>query len=168
MAKSGPATQPKRPRRKYRRRPSRLLEEYKKRSNKVSWLETHLWHAKRSGFNIIIVFFSSRRFQLFLPCRFHMTIKWGYRLPERSCARSHRFCYRSVAEHCLLMVLILNFDDHTCFNYFIFLRTYHTYVVLKFKVPRMRSFMVLSHSVIPKTAQLLALLPFLKVIVKEE
>jgi ribonuclease P/MRP protein subunit POP1 len=62
MAKSGPATQPKRPRRKYRRRPSRLLEEYKKRSNKVSWLETHLWHAKRSGFNIIIVFFSSRRF----------------------------------------------------------------------------------------------------------
>ena len=97
-----------------------------------------------------------------------MTIKWGYRLPERSCARSHRFCYRSVAEHCLLMVLILNFDDHTCFNYFIFLRTYHTYVVLKFKVPRMRSFMVLSHSVIPKTAQLLARLPFLKVIVKEE
>ncbi|EFX87431.1 hypothetical protein DAPPUDRAFT_312280 [Daphnia pulex] len=81
MAKSGPATQPKRPRRKYRRRPSRLLEEYKKRSSKVSWLETHLWHAKR----------------------FHMVIKWGYRLPERSCARSHRFCYRSVAQHCLLM-----------------------------------------------------------------
>nr|SVE75178.1 EOG090X07PD [Daphnia dolichocephala] len=81
MAKSGPATQPKRPRRKYRRRPSRLLEEYKKRSSKISWLETHLWHAKR----------------------FHMTVKWGYRLPERSCARSHRFCYRSVANHCLLM-----------------------------------------------------------------
>jgi len=49
MAKSGPAAQPKRPRRKYRRRPSRLLEEYKKRSSKVSWLETHLWHAKRLG-----------------------------------------------------------------------------------------------------------------------
>jgi len=35
-----------------------------------------------------------------------MIIKWGYRLPERSCARSHRFCYRSVAQHCLLMVSI--------------------------------------------------------------
>nr|SVE90563.1 EOG090X07PD [Daphnia sinensis] len=81
MAKSGPALKPKRPRRKYRRRPSRLLEEYKKRSSKISWLETHLWHAKR----------------------FHMTVKWGYRLPEKSCARGHRFCYRSVAEHCLLM-----------------------------------------------------------------
>nr|SVE86177.1 EOG090X07PD [Daphnia similis]SVE86805.1 EOG090X07PD [Daphnia similis]SVE88058.1 EOG090X07PD [Daphnia similis] len=81
MAKSGPALKPKRPRRKYRRRPSRLLEEYKRRSSKISWLETHLWHAKR----------------------FHMTVKWGYRLPEKSCARGHRFCYRSVAEHCLLM-----------------------------------------------------------------
>ncbi|XP_057380141.1 ribonucleases P/MRP protein subunit POP1-like [Daphnia carinata] len=81
MAKSGPALKPKRPRRKYRRRPSRLLEEYKKRSNKISWLETHLWHAKR----------------------FHMTAKWGYRLPEKSCARGHRFCYRSVAEHCILL-----------------------------------------------------------------
>nr|SVE73609.1 EOG090X07PD [Daphnia atkinsoni] len=81
MAKSGPASQPKRPRRKYRRRPSRLLEEYKKRSSKISWLETHIWHAKR----------------------FHMTAKWGYRLPQKSCARSHRFYYRSVAEHCLLV-----------------------------------------------------------------
>nr|SVE83122.1 EOG090X07PD [Daphnia magna] len=81
MAKSGPALKPKRPRRKYRRRPSRLLEEYKKRSSKMSWLETHLWHAKR----------------------FHMTAKWGYRLPEKSCARGHRFCHRSVAEHCLLV-----------------------------------------------------------------
>nr|CAG4651053.1 EOG090X07PD [Simocephalus serrulatus]SVE94291.1 EOG090X07PD [Simocephalus serrulatus] len=81
MAKSGPALQPKRPRRKYRRRPSRLLEEYKRRSNNNTWLETHIWHAKR----------------------FHMTVKWGYRLPEQSCARSHRFCYRSVAHHCILM-----------------------------------------------------------------
>nr|SVE79543.1 EOG090X07PD [Daphnia magna] len=81
MAKSGPALKPIRPRRKYRRRPSRLLEEYKKRSSKMSWLETHLWHAKR----------------------FHMTAKWGYRLPEKSCARGHRFCHRSVAEHCLLV-----------------------------------------------------------------
>nr|CAG4637086.1 EOG090X07PD [Ceriodaphnia reticulata]SVE72989.1 EOG090X07PD [Ceriodaphnia reticulata] len=81
MAKSGRTVQPKRPRRKYRRRPSRLFEEYQRRASQSSWLETHLWHAKR----------------------FHMTVKWGYRLPERSCARSHRFCYRSVAHHCLLM-----------------------------------------------------------------
>nr|SVE77657.1 EOG090X07PD [Daphnia lumholtzi] len=81
MTKSGFALKPKRPRRKYRRRPSRLHEEYKKRSSKILWLETHLWHAKR----------------------FHMTVKWGYRLPENSCARGHRFCYRSVAEHCLIM-----------------------------------------------------------------
>nr|CAG4643273.1 EOG090X07PD [Ilyocryptus agilis] len=83
MGKSGQLvmSKPKRPRRKFRRRPSRLLEEYKKRSNNFTWLETHIWHAKR----------------------FHMTIKWGYHLPDRSCARSHRFCYRSLSNHCMLL-----------------------------------------------------------------
>ena len=31
-----------------------------------------------------------------------MTLKFGYHLPERSCARSHQFCYRSVAQHLIL------------------------------------------------------------------
>ena len=47
MAKSGPTVQPKRPRRKYRRRPSRLYEEYQRRASQTCWLETHIWHAKR-------------------------------------------------------------------------------------------------------------------------
>lgn len=82
MTKSGNApAKPKRPRRKYRRRPGRLLEEYKKRSSQTTWLETHIWHAKR----------------------FHMTVKFGYHLPERSCARSHRFCHRAVAQHSILL-----------------------------------------------------------------
>ena len=39
---------PKRPSRRYRRRPSNLLEEYNRRQRKGSvWLETHIWHAKR-------------------------------------------------------------------------------------------------------------------------
>ncbi|XP_036326858.1 ribonucleases P/MRP protein subunit POP1, partial [Rhagoletis pomonella] len=44
------------------------------------WLETHIWHAKR----------------------FHMVERWGYRLPQSSCDKTYRACYRASAEHCLL------------------------------------------------------------------
>nr|CAG4638512.1 EOG090X07PD [Cyclestheria hislopi] len=80
MEKSGIATDLKRPRRKYRRRPSNLLKEYTKRSQKNVWLETHIWHAKR----------------------FHMCTLWNFRLPKRSCSRSFRFCYRASVQNCLL------------------------------------------------------------------
>jgi ribonuclease P/MRP protein subunit POP1 len=38
---------PKKPSRKYRRRPSNLLQEYNRRQREHKWLETHIWHAKR-------------------------------------------------------------------------------------------------------------------------
>nr|CAG4640936.1 EOG090X07PD [Eulimnadia texana] len=46
--KSGGHAETKRPSRKYRRRPSRLAENYKERAKGNSWLETHIWHAKRN------------------------------------------------------------------------------------------------------------------------
>ena len=78
---------PKRPSRKYRRRPSNLLKEYSRRSRQVKWLETHLWHAKR----------------------FHMTPPgscdkggWGYRLPQHPNDKGARAAYRAVAHKCLM------------------------------------------------------------------
>ncbi len=110
-----------------------------------------------------------RTFYYFLPFRFHMVIKWGHRLPERSCARSHRFCYRSVAQHCLLMVSIQNINDLHNYSLPLFVqRTYRTCVALKFKVHRMRSFEALSLSVILKLAQRLVRLLSLMALVKEE
>lgn len=76
LMKSGMPPKQKRPSRKHRRRPRNLLN--RQRTNK--WLETHIWHAKR----------------------FHMTERWGYRLPESSCDRAFRSCYRATAHHCLL------------------------------------------------------------------
>ncbi|XP_063931063.1 ribonucleases P/MRP protein subunit POP1 isoform X2 [Zophobas morio] len=81
MKKSGMPTKQKRPSRKYRRRPRNLTEEYTRRSNKrYKWLYTHIWHAKR----------------------FHMTEKWGYKLPHRPCDKAFRACYRAMSQHCLL------------------------------------------------------------------
>ncbi|CAB4067628.1 POP1 [Lepeophtheirus salmonis] len=41
-------SKPKRPHRRFRRRPTQLLSEYNRRqSNSGIWLETHIWHAKR-------------------------------------------------------------------------------------------------------------------------
>jgi ribonuclease P/MRP protein subunit POP1 len=48
--------------RKKKRRPRFALEEHKQRSEKVCWLETHIWHAKRFkmrnlwGFKIVFEF----------------------------------------------------------------------------------------------------------------
>lgn len=80
MKKSGMPTKKKRPSRKYRRRPSNLRKEYARRQMKVSWMETHIWHAKR----------------------FHMTKKWGYKIPWAPCDKSYRACYRAAAKHCLI------------------------------------------------------------------
>lgn len=76
LTKSGMPPKQKPPSRKHRRRPKNLLN--RQRTHK--WLETHIWHAKR----------------------FHMTERWGYRLPDRPCDKSFRACYRATANHCLI------------------------------------------------------------------
>ncbi|XP_025830511.1 ribonucleases P/MRP protein subunit POP1 isoform X2 [Agrilus planipennis] len=80
MSKSGLSATPKKITRKHRRRPRNLQDEYMRRQRKISWLETHIWHAKR----------------------FHMVNRWGYRLPEQPCDKVFRACYRAIAHHCLL------------------------------------------------------------------
>jgi len=70
----------KRPSRKFRRRPSNLLEEYNRRQNKHFWLETHIWHAKR----------------------FHMSDKWGYKIAQFPNDKCWRACYRATKSSCLM------------------------------------------------------------------
>ena len=82
LRKSGLPLEPKRPSRKFRRRPGNLLLEYNRRQKRYIWLETHLWHAKR----------------------FHMIEKWGYKLADFPNDKSFRACYRAMANHCLLQV----------------------------------------------------------------
>ncbi|XP_037084915.1 ribonucleases P/MRP protein subunit POP1-like [Pollicipes pollicipes] len=79
-ASSRPMSQPKRPSRRHRRRPSQLLQEYNRRQREHVWLETHIWHARR----------------------FHMVRRWGYRLPERATDKGFRAAYRATAHHCLV------------------------------------------------------------------
>lgn len=80
MSKSGTPAKTKRPSRKYRRKPSNILESYNLRQRSNVWLETHIWHAKR----------------------FHMTTKWGYKLAESSCDKTFRSSYRATTKHCLI------------------------------------------------------------------
>lgn len=42
-----PAKTPSVPKRRERRRPSRMLKEHERRQRNQIWLETHIWHAKR-------------------------------------------------------------------------------------------------------------------------
>lgn len=81
MAKSGPNVKKKRPSRKYRRKPRNLMLEYARRSKKNgSWMETHIWHAKR----------------------YHMKELWGYKVPYNSTDKRYRASYRAAANHCLI------------------------------------------------------------------
>ncbi|XP_037970774.2 ribonucleases P/MRP protein subunit POP1 [Plutella xylostella] len=80
LKKSGLPPKQKRPSRKYRRRPTNLLEEYNRRQKRNAWLETHIWHAKR----------------------FHMIERWGYRLAHAPCDKGFRACYRATSAHCLM------------------------------------------------------------------
>ncbi len=79
-AGSNSAKKPKRPSRKYRRRPSNLLSEYNRRQRKHAWLETHVWHAKR----------------------FHMADRWGWRVPDRPTDKAFRACFRAARDKCLM------------------------------------------------------------------
>lgn len=80
LKKSGLPPKQKRPSRKYRRRPTNLLEEYNRRQKRNIWLETHIWHAKR----------------------FHMIERWAHKLAYAPCDKSFRACYRAISAHCLL------------------------------------------------------------------
>uniref|UniRef100_A0A1B0CL73 Putative ribonucleasep/mrp protein subunit pop1 n=1 Tax=Lutzomyia longipalpis TaxID=7200 RepID=A0A1B0CL73_LUTLO len=90
LKKSGTPTEKKRPSRKYRRRPRNLRAEYARRQRDVAWLETHIWHAKR----------------------FHMSTKWGYRIPWAPCDKSYRACYRATKSHCLVQDISI----YACFE----------------------------------------------------
>ena len=79
-------TKRKPPSRRHRRRPANLLEEYARRKRKHVWLETHIWHAKR----------------------FHMTERWGYRLPDYPNDRGVRAVYRDSVRRCVLLVRNFN------------------------------------------------------------
>lgn len=88
MKKSGLPPKQKRPSRKYRRRPYNLSSEYSRRQRRVTWLNTHIWHAKR----------------------FRMIEKWGYKLPLCPCDKAFRACYRATMKHCLLQ----DISYHNC------------------------------------------------------
>ena len=66
--------------RRWRRRTGNLLQEYARRSRNTTWLETHVWCAKR----------------------FHMTSAWGYRLPLRPTDKGFRANYRGLVQACTL------------------------------------------------------------------
>lgn len=77
----------KRPSRKFRRKPSNLLDEYDRRQRGNIWLETHIWHAKR----------------------FHMSnagavSSFGYRLALFDNCKSKRPVYRSLKSGCCIHV----------------------------------------------------------------
>ncbi|KAH0477036.1 MAG: hypothetical protein KVP17_003228 [Porospora cf. gigantea B] len=67
-------------RQKRRRRVVDLALEYAGRSSQATWLETHLWHAKR----------------------FHMEKFWGHHLAARQCEKTRRKAYRYSKHKCLV------------------------------------------------------------------
>ncbi|XP_065648653.1 ribonucleases P/MRP protein subunit POP1 isoform X2 [Hydra vulgaris] len=73
-------TKPKQKTRKYKRKPKNLLEEYSRRSRENSWLETHIWHAKR----------------------FKMVNMWGYRVALKPCDKGYRAAYRASQKSAIL------------------------------------------------------------------
>ncbi|CAG0897260.1 unnamed protein product [Darwinula stevensoni] len=76
--------EPKRPSRKYRRRPKILKSEYYRRQKRgPKWLETHVWHAKR----------------------FHMKEKWGWKIPLSPTDKGTRFAYRATTNSCIIFDL---------------------------------------------------------------
>uniref|UniRef100_A0A182MKV6 Uncharacterized protein n=1 Tax=Anopheles culicifacies TaxID=139723 RepID=A0A182MKV6_9DIPT len=80
FSKSGVSEKKKRPSRKFRRKAHNLLKEYERRKRTYVWLETHVWHAKR----------------------FHMTSRWGYKIPHTPCNKGYRSSYRATSKHCMV------------------------------------------------------------------
>lgn len=82
MSGTGTPTVNKRPSRKHRRKPRNLLAEYVRRQDHCTWLETHIWHAKR----------------------FHMSEQWGYMVPVSPNDKSARSSYRANNHFCIMQV----------------------------------------------------------------
>ena len=83
------------PSRRTRRRPLDLAKEYMKREDKCTWLETHIWHAKRMK----------------------MAAKWGFKLAVKRADKGIRAAYHSMKSECLLSVsgsLSVAVYVHTC------------------------------------------------------
>jgi len=81
MEKSASESTPKKSR-KQRRKLRNLRQSYAQRQRKHTWLETHIWHAKRMK----------------------MVDKYGYRLAEHSNDKGIRATYKSLMYGCLLSV----------------------------------------------------------------
>ena len=115
---TGAQKKPKRPSRKYRRRPSNLLLEYERRQKEAKggkWLETHIWHAKRfhmvtPAHNVTAkVVDNVRKSDKEAPTPKNVfdspsdfNGRWGYKLADFSNEKGFRACYRSVAKNCIM------------------------------------------------------------------
>ena len=107
-ANGGGQKKPKRPSRKYRRRPSNLLSEYERRQKGAKggkWLETHIWHAKRyhmvkSSSNLPGDVIHSEDAES--TCKAQINGKWGYNLAEYSNDKIFRSCYRGISQKCIM------------------------------------------------------------------
>jgi len=76
-----PKLPPQKPKnRKDKRKPGTIVEEYNRRSSKVKWLETHIWHSKRMK----------------------MCEKWGYKLAEYPREKGRKIIYKDQKYTCLL------------------------------------------------------------------
>ncbi|XP_050422061.1 ribonucleases P/MRP protein subunit POP1 [Adelges cooleyi] len=67
-------------RKDHRRKPKSKKLDYIRRQKNGTWLETHVWFAKR----------------------FHMVVKDGYKLPKSSHDKTYRACFRAIGSHCLV------------------------------------------------------------------
>ncbi|XP_066917416.1 ribonucleases P/MRP protein subunit POP1-like isoform X1 [Clytia hemisphaerica] len=76
----------KKPNRHQRRKPKNLFEEYKRRQDKCTWLETHIWHAKRC----------------------YMKEKWGYKIATKTFSKAVRSSYRAAKSSCLMQDISFN------------------------------------------------------------
>jgi len=76
-----PKMPPQKPKnRKDKRKPGTIVEEYNRRSDRVKWLETHVWHSKRMK----------------------MEEKWGYKLAEYPREKGRKIIYKDGKYTCLL------------------------------------------------------------------
>ena len=104
---NGIQKKPKRPTRKFRRRPSNLLLEYERRQKGEKggkWLESHIWHAKRFHMvNTASESSSNIEVSNSKTCPMaHLSGRWGYKLAEYSNDKIFRSCYRGISQKCLL------------------------------------------------------------------
>lgn len=102
--KSIPPAKKKMPSRYHRRRPKNLLDEYTRRKRNIRWLETHIWHAKRcvdGTFDILPDMIEMFPSTLYVS-RYHMTERWGYKLPLCPTDKGLRAGFRAATKFCML------------------------------------------------------------------